>query len=214
MELNVAIIGAGPAGCTLALPLLKAHPNIKVTLFEAESNAHSRNQGGTLDLHSSTGLRALKRIGLYDEFTRKARYDGEALIVADKHMKRYVNVPGANRFTSYGRPEIDRVVLRDMLLAAIPDANIKWAHKLRRVEDHDRRLTLHFDCGASYADFDIVAGADGTWSRVRPLLTPVKPAYSGVAGIRISVSDVKEKHPDLHALVLSLIHISEPTRPY
>ena len=37
---------------------------MRVTLFEGESSPTVRGQGGTLDLHDDTGVRALKEIGL------------------------------------------------------------------------------------------------------------------------------------------------------
>lgn len=45
-----------------------------------------REQGGTLDLHTSTGLKALREAGLYEEYAQYARYDGEALNLADKNL--------------------------------------------------------------------------------------------------------------------------------
>ena len=79
---RVAIIGAGPAGSTLARLLIRA--SIPVTIFEGESSMSVREQGGTLDLHTSTGLKALREAGLHEEYAQFARYDGEALNVTDK----------------------------------------------------------------------------------------------------------------------------------
>ena len=50
--LKIAIIGAGPAGMTLAHLLLKS--SIPVVIFEGEASASVRGQGGTLDLHDDT----------------------------------------------------------------------------------------------------------------------------------------------------------------
>ena len=78
-NIKVAIIGAGPAGSLLAILLHQAA--VDVTIFEGEASANARTQGGTLDLHTDTGLKALKKAGLHDEFVRNARYDGEALVL-------------------------------------------------------------------------------------------------------------------------------------
>jgi len=76
-SINVAIVGAGPAGCTLARLLQLSNVPIKVTIFEREASLDARTQGGTLDLHTDTGIAALKKAKLYDEFLKFARFDGE-----------------------------------------------------------------------------------------------------------------------------------------
>jgi len=192
---KVAIIGAGPAGMTLAHLLIKA--SIPVTIFEGEASPHVRGQGGTLDLHDDTGLKALKEIGLWEEFQRYARYDGEAMVIGDKNLKKYIYMGGATKETSRGRPEIDREKLRKILYEALPHGVIRWGSRLRSV-DEDR--ILRFDHGAE-TGFDLIVGADGAWSKVRPLLSKVEPYYSGIGGIQSLVNDAEKQHPDLYKLV-------------
>jgi predicted NAD/FAD-binding protein len=81
---TIAIIGAGPAGCTLARLIQCSKAPIDVTIFESEASLSSRGQGGTLDLHTDTGLAALRKGELYDEFLKYARFegDGECCITA------------------------------------------------------------------------------------------------------------------------------------
>ena len=173
-SLKIAIIGAGPAGCTLArLLLLK---RISVVVFEGEESPNVRSQGGTLDLHTDTGLAALREAGLYDEFLKYARFDGEAIVIADKKLVRYVSAQGTDAKSSRGRPEIDRVKLRMILLESIPEGVIRWNHRLRKVDDD---LCLYFEHGIEKG-FDLVVGADGAWSKVRPLLSQKQPFYSGM----------------------------------
>ena len=71
---KIAIIGAGPAGCMLGRLLHRA--GITCNIFEGEANLDFRSQGGTLDLHIDTGLAAMKRAGLHDDFLKFARFDG------------------------------------------------------------------------------------------------------------------------------------------
>ena len=113
-DLKVAIIGAGPAGCTLARLLLK-EPNIDVIIFEGEKDLSVRAQGGTLDLHTGTAQKALQEAGLYDEFLKNARFDGEALAIVDKHKKAVLKLGGSSKNSNRGRPEIDRIRLRKLL---------------------------------------------------------------------------------------------------
>ena len=57
--IRIAVVGAGPGGLTLARLLHVA--GIKTSLFERESSATKRPQGGTLDLHTESGQLALAR---------------------------------------------------------------------------------------------------------------------------------------------------------
>ena len=192
---KIAIIGAGPAGMTLAHLLLK--DSIPVVIYEGEASPSVRGQGGTLDLHDDTGLRALKQIGLWDKFLEYARYDGEALILADKNLKKYLHMDGATKETSRGRPEIDREKLREILWEALPEGTIRWNSRLRKV---DEDLALHFDHGTE-SGFDLVVGADGAWSKIRPLLSTVQPFYAGIGGVSFTVDDAEKQHPDLYKIV-------------
>ncbi|MCJ1397228.1 hypothetical protein MMC11_000420 [Xylographa trunciseda] len=195
--LKVAIIGSGPAGCTLARILVR-ESNIQVTVFEAESSVDTRAQGGTLDLHTDTGLAALKRAGLFDEFLKYARFDGEALVICDKKMKKYLNLKGTTSTkNSRGRPEIDRVQLRLILLESLPKDIIRWGSRLQSVDDD---LCLHFEHGVEKG-FDLVVGADGAWSKVRPLVSSEQPFYSEIGGMDLFIANAEERYPDLHKIV-------------
>lgn len=192
---KIAIIGAGPAGCMLARLLHQA--NIPVTIFEADAFLDVRSQGGTLDLHTKTGLAAMTEAGLYNEFLKHARFDGEAMVVCDKKLKRYINVQGSKKQNASGRPEIDRFWLRSILADSIPKDIVRWNHRLRSIGDD---LSLHFDSG-SEKGFDLIIGADGAWSKVRPLLSQVKPFYSGVGGHSLTIPNAAETAPEVYKLI-------------
>ncbi|KAK5113559.1 hypothetical protein LTR85_010787 [Meristemomyces frigidus] len=200
MVYNIAIVGAGPAGCMLARLLLHLNNhNLNVSIFESEAALDFRSQGGTLDLHVKTGQAALKAAGLFDEFSKYARYDGEAMKFADKDLLCYVQTGGGKPGSLTGRPEIDRPQLREMLYNSLPEGTVRWRKKLTRVDADNR--SLYFADGTIEQSFDLIVGADGAWSRVRSVLTDVKPFYSGIGGHALRILDAQQKHPELYDLV-------------
>ena len=111
LSMPIVITGAGPAGLCLA-NILQEH-SIPCAVYEAESGPNARNQGGTLDLHAETGLRALQAAGLLSKVMAKARTgDAEAMKVmkGDGTVIYDENRPDGAEQESSGRPEIDRYV--------------------------------------------------------------------------------------------------------
>ncbi|OQO09923.1 hypothetical protein B0A48_04278 [Cryoendolithus antarcticus] len=203
MPFKIAIIGAGPAGCLLARLLAnKSSPSSvsDITIFEAESAPDFRSQGGTLDLHEKTGQRALREAGLWDEFAKHARYDGEAMKLADKKLLCYVSMGAGKKGNIGGRPEIDRPVLRRMLFDSLGKEVVRWGYKVRGVEEVEGRMTVHSVNQPSEGGFDLIVGADGTWSKTRTFVTDVKPFYSGIAGHAFNIPDAKTTQPELYDL--------------
>jgi 2-polyprenyl-6-methoxyphenol hydroxylase-like FAD-dependent oxidoreductase len=189
--LRIAIVGAGPSGTTLARLLQvqsETKGKLQVTVFERETQLHDRDQGGTLDLHDETGLAALKLAGLADTpaFESIARWDGDAMVLGDKHMRRWLSL-GSTKDGSWlaqGKPEVDRLQLRQLLLSSLAEGTVVWGKHISRVEQDpwDRTSVLHFEDGTTQGPYDLVVGADGAYSVVRTLLTDQQPFYSGVGG--------------------------------
>ncbi|KAI9771965.1 MAG: hypothetical protein M1835_006331 [Candelina submexicana] len=188
---KIAIIGAGPSGLTLARILLQK--GITATVFEREDGPNARTQGGTLDLHPQSGQQAIKEAGLYDEFLKVSRPEGEDFILMDKTGHRHLE---EFRGSGSDRPEIDRFVLRQLLLDSLPDGMVQWGSHLQRVE----KGTLYFE-NRTLTSYDLIVGADGAWSKVRPALSDIKPHYVGIAGIYICISNCDERFPALGKLV-------------
>jgi 2-polyprenyl-6-methoxyphenol hydroxylase-like FAD-dependent oxidoreductase len=194
---RIAIIGAGPGGLTLARILQTRH--ILTTVFERESHPDERPQGGTLDLHPESGLLAVHLAGLDELFQAIARYEDQGMRRLSKEGQVLFEIkpdegPG-------DRPEVDRTALRRILLDSLAPGVVRWGHNLYSVRQaDDGTYELLFEHGLSES-FDLVIGADGAWSHVRPLLSSATPTYTGVTFIEFGLDDVDQKHPALAQLV-------------
>jgi 2-polyprenyl-6-methoxyphenol hydroxylase-like FAD-dependent oxidoreductase len=189
---SIAIVGAGLGGLTLARVLMLK--GIPFTIYEAESSITARSQGGTLDMHEDSGLRALELMGLLDAFNTIARPEDDSTRIMNKRGDLLLELAGHG-----ARPEVDRGQLRDLLLNGLDGTeHLKWSHKVLKVTT-DIQHTLHFADG-SQATVDLVVGADGAWSKVRALLSPVLPEYTGVTFVEAVITDVDARRPDVAAL--------------
>lgn len=194
-EMRIGIVGGGPGGLTLARIL--ATRGIAATVFELDEHPLARPQGGSLDLHADSGQRALREAGLAGEFLKVARYDDQGDAVYDHRGVLQFEHDGAES----DRPEIDRTQLRALLLASLPDGTVRWGSKVAGVEPlAGGRWRVTGEAGG-LGDFDLVVGADGAWSRVRPLVSAARPEYLGIACVELRIEDVDRRHPAVAALI-------------
>lgn len=203
----ILIPPAGPAGLTLAR-LLQRH-SIPCRLFERDTDRFARGQGGSLDLHEGSAQIALKEAGVFDDFMKHARPEGEVLKIYNPQNKVLLSEgdgQGGRPSEFNGRPEIDRSKLRELLLDSLEPSSVTWARKLRRVQQDQNSGATDLYFGNEKGEekeegFDLVVGGDGGWSKVREALTPQQPVYSGVGGLDLRLSDIDNRNPRLAARV-------------
>ncbi|EEA26676.1 salicylate hydroxylase, putative [Talaromyces marneffei ATCC 18224] len=190
MSPKIAVIGGGPAGLTLASILIRN--GITPTVFEHDACPNARSQGGSLDLHPGTGQAALAACGLTSQFEKYARYDDQDFTAADKHGNPVLEL----RDRDVGRPEIDRGRIRQMLLDSIPDGVIKWDHHLVAATEDSLQFKDHTESG-----WDLIVGADGAWSKIRPLCCYVSPFYTGISAFTMNLTEASTKHAAISEMV-------------
>lgn len=193
---TLSIIGAGLGGLTLAR-VLHVH-GIAATVYEADASADARTQGGMLDIHDYNGQRALEAAGLGDAFRHIIHRGGEASRLLDPRGAVLLDQPDDGKLV---RPEVHRGDLRQMLLASLPEGAVRWGHKLVSVRPlGDSRHELSFAHGTTVTT-DLVVGADGAWSKIRPLVSAAMPAYVGTSFIETYLLDADARHPASAKLV-------------
>lgn len=193
---RIAIVGGGPGGLTLAR-LLQVK-GLACTVFEREAGPHERPQGGTLDLHEESGQLALQLAGLQEGFQKIARYEDQGTRIVDMAGNLLFEDDDA---AAGNRPEVDRTALRDLLLSSLPAEAVRWNTAVQEaVPAADGKWLLrcvHGDEGP----FDLVVGADGAWSRIRPAVSRYQPQYSGLTFVEFGIDQIDACHPALAQLV-------------
>lgn len=203
---QVAIVGGGPGGLTLARLLQLKGVNVKV--YERDFNMDVRVQGATLDLHFESGLKALKAAGLIDAFKENYRpgadkgrvIDKKGNIIYDEHGVAVDASLTEDLDNEWARPEIDRGPLRNMLLNSLEPDTVVWDSQFVTMLQVDSVWKLEFKNG-TIATADIVIGTDGANSKIRPFVTPVKPAYAGTTILQGNIPDSETAAPKLHQLL-------------
>ncbi|MFE0459206.1 FAD-dependent oxidoreductase [Kitasatospora sp. NPDC058965] len=186
----LAILGGGLGGLTLAR-VLHVH-GLDAAVFDLEPSAAARTQGGMLDIHEESGQQALRAAGLHEQFEQLIHPGGQAvrLLGPDGTVHHAEEDDGTG-----GRPEVDRGALRALLLGSLPAGTVHWGRKATAVTPlAGGRHRVDFADGSALTT-DLLIGADGAWSKVRPLLSDAVPAYTGISFVEADLHDAPARHP-------------------
>ncbi|AZB29458.1 FAD-dependent oxidoreductase [Chryseobacterium balustinum] len=199
---QIAIIGGGPGGLTLAKLLQLKDVDIKV--YERDLNKNVRVQGSPLDLHDESGLAALRKAGLLDDFKNNFMVGADQSTITNHKAEIFFSDHGQKQDENFGdehfRPEIDRGVLRKILLESLDPETIIWDSHFLSMAKQDEGWLLHFKNKESvYAD--IVIGADGANSKIRPFITDIKAFYSGITMLEGNVYEAEKKVPNISKIL-------------
>ena len=193
----IAIVGGGPGGLTLARLLQMGGADVAV--YERDQSREARVQGSALDLHEDSGLAALDAAGLMDAFWANHRADLDRLRLTDQNGT--ILHDHARMMSGAGkRPEIERGPLRDLLLDSLRPETVHWNRKLEAAEPAGDQVALQF-AGGERVLADMAIGCDGANSRLRAMVTPLRPEYVGVALVEGVVNAAKDAVPELWELL-------------
>lgn len=199
---RICIVGAGIAGLTLAQCLIKK--GFQPIIYERDTSATARTQGGSLDLKADGGQIALKMAGLFEEFQKYMRKEGQDMKIMLPNGK--ILMHQANGDESDFNPEIDRGQLREILLDKLYrhirwGSHVKFIEPIKSDEPSDHRKWKVVLAGGATDAFDLVVGADGCFSRIRSYLSDVNPTYTGYTFTECYVSNISRRYPDLSELI-------------
>lgn len=196
---KVAIIGGGPGGLTLAR--LLQQKGVEVNVYERDFDKNARVQGSPLDLHQDSGLAAIIKADLLEEFKAnfmlgadrtKIMNDKGDIVFNEDHKPIETNFED-----HYFRPEIDRGQLRKILLESLKEKTVYWNKHFISMDKYSNGWLLNFkDNVPVYAD--IVIGADGANSKIRPYITDTKAIYSGVTMIEGIIYNAEKHSPVIY----------------
>ncbi|MGE9313068.1 FAD-dependent oxidoreductase [Niabella sp. CJ426] len=199
---RIAIIGGGPGGLTLA-KLLQLN-DVDVKVYERDRDKSARVQGSPLDLHEDSGLAALRKAGLFEAFKQNFLPGADRMQIMNEQAEVFFSDHTTKQIenfdSKYFRPEIDRGVLRKLLLESLQPETVAWDSHFISMTKQENGWLLHFKNKETvYAD--IVIAADGANSKIRPYITDIKAFYSGITMLEGAIYEAGTTAPNITALL-------------
>ncbi|MFD0763551.1 FAD-dependent oxidoreductase [Mucilaginibacter lutimaris] len=130
---HIAIVGAGPGGLTLARLLQLKGVNVKV--YERDINKDARVQGSPLDMHEGSGLTAIIKAELSDQFRKNIHHGADKKIIVNEQAEIIFSDHGIEPTKEAPNPEIDRGVLRKIFLDSLQPQTVVWNSQFISLEN-------------------------------------------------------------------------------
>ncbi len=189
------IVGAGIGGLTLANALSRVAPQIKFHVFERDADVASRKQGYALGLNGAGGLKALQRLGLYDEVKKVARPAADFSFFTSQGKRLLTFRPVID--TPYYTLGVPREALRLILLGGISADDVSFNKRCVGYKEQGGRPTALFEDGTEESA-DLIVACDGVSSPIRSQMIGDRPQYLGLSAIG-GVVRGSVRHPLLDA---------------
>jgi len=187
IPLKIAIIGAGPAGLTIALALIRRGAG-SVTIFEMNDD-HSiavildPNRCYSIDI-TGHGYRAAEYVNVTSRFDKELisflglRYAVPPWLF--RYWPLYIPESYAGRGWIGSRGDICRALLAELLSINDPDAKILFKTRAELLDSKNGILRIYSaDRGLTYDEcFDLIVAADGAGSATRASLISQETAFS------------------------------------
>ncbi len=178
MKWRVLVVGGGIAGMSSAITLRGIGAAVRLIDRDPEWRVY----GAGITITGPT-LRAMKRLGIYEDIVSQA-YVGNGIRICDVEGRMIDEVPtpiapeaGVAGCGGIMRPVLHRILSKRVIESG---TEVKLGLTVDEITDHETAAHVRFSDG-SEAEFDLVVGADGLFSRVRQLLFPhaPPPGYMG-----------------------------------
>ncbi|HEX6139137.1 MAG TPA: FAD-dependent monooxygenase [Candidatus Limnocylindria bacterium] len=198
-DAEVAVVGAGPIGMTLAGRL--AQHGVKVLLLEQHPR-HTGEGSKALCMQRET-LEIWARLGIGQRVAeRGVQWNVGRTYFRDRELFS-VTLPGSERdhfppFVNINQTEVEELLLHR--LNELPNVQIRWAHRLTSLVQDPDGVTLTCEADGAAATYRVAyaVGADGAHSSVRHLLGMGFPGHDHqdlflICDIRAQLSFPRER---------------------
>ncbi|ADB37591.1 FAD-dependent oxidoreductase [Spirosoma linguale] len=175
---RVLIVGGGIAGLSLAIGLSQRGIEAEIVELKEEWTVY-----GVGIIIQSNVIRAMHQLGILDKFLDQA-YPFENSIVYLPNGHKIVHPSARLAGPEYppncgiARIALHKVLVSTVLAAGVP---VRLGVTLASYTETETGVLVSFTDGTT-GEYDVVVGADGTFSKVRSLVFPdVKPHFTGQA---------------------------------
>ena len=200
LDAQVAVVGAGPIGMTLAGRL--AQRGVRVVLLE-QHPSHTGEGSKALCMQRDT-LEIWARLGIGERVAeRGVQWQVGRTYFRDRELFS-IQLPGSGDdhfpgFVNINQTEVEEMLLERLL--ELPTLDLRWSHRLTGLRQDDQAVTL--TCATPDGERSLrvgyVVGADGAHSSVRHLLGVGFPGHSHedlflICDIRARLPFPNERH--------------------